>query len=163
MRTEFYRCRLFNLCLARIIHCRFYRAEEVWKDIVSLQWNFSCGLSCWRLSSHRCISPGDCIFLPWKSAVFLRFLSFIHVSSFSSTPGILTLMNRKGLSNEDVGTPLLEEISLHIIRYNVFIRPLGCHQTNFYSSIAESFLSVFRTSTQFELVLISGKAGRRRR
>jgi len=59
-----------------------------------------------------------------NGTLFARIQCFVQILAISMSPVALTLMNRKGLSSEDEGVRLLEEISLHIIRYNVFIRPL---------------------------------------
>ena len=66
------------------------------------------------------------LFLPKGASIFLRFLAFLQMFALSSTPFILTLLERWGLS-EDAGLRFGAELGLHAARYKVFIRPLmGC-------------------------------------
>jgi len=58
-----------------------------------------------------------------RGTLFPRLLCFLQMLAFSVSSVALAL-NRKGFSSENAGIRLLEEISLHFIRYNLFIRPL---------------------------------------
>jgi len=51
-------------------------------------------------------------------------ITFLQMLKLSSTPFILTLLNKRGLTGEDAGVRLLEELALHAARYKVFVRPL---------------------------------------
>lgn len=55
---------------------------------------------------------------------FLRHLALFQMFALSSTPFILSVLERRGLTVDDTGVRLLEELSLHAVRYKVFIRPM---------------------------------------
>jgi len=64
------------------------------------------------------------LFLQGSAPSILRFLAFLQMAALSSTPFILTLLQRNGLTEESTGVRLLEELGLHAVRYKVVIRPL---------------------------------------
>lgn len=85
----------------------------------------------------------------------VRFLSFLQALAFSLAPVLLTLENRKGFSSDDVAIRLLEEVSLHVLRYNVFIRPLVgffgvCIDTVFLKSVFEENSDMIVHSNWYE-------------
>lgn len=58
------------------------------------------------------------------ATLFLRILAFIQMLSLSLIPFVLTLFERQGLTAKDTGVRLLEELALHVVRYEAVVRPL---------------------------------------